>query len=147
MQVRDARGEDRDALVRLRSALWPGADSDDAAELDAYFAGASRCIDRIIVCEVEEARLAGFAEVRVRNYAEGSDRQAVPYLEGWFVEARYRRQGIGARLIAAAEHWARSMGYHELASDSDIGNHDSIAAHAALGFAEVERVVCFLKKL
>ena len=36
---------------------------------------------------------------------------------------------------------------NEIASDSEIDNIDSIKAHNALGFKEVERSVCFLKKI
>jgi hypothetical protein len=48
---------------------------------------------------------------------------------------------------AQAEQWATSLGYSELGSGTEIENHVSIAAHLALGFEEVERFVCFLKKL
>ncbi|MDH3642705.1 MAG: GNAT family N-acetyltransferase [Gammaproteobacteria bacterium] len=103
--------------------------------------------DQIVVCENDAAELIGFAELRVRNYAEGSENMAVPYLEGWYVEPAYRQRGIGRLLIAAAEEWARSSGHDELASDAEIDNHNSIAAHLASGFQEVERSVSFLKKL
>jgi hypothetical protein len=39
------------------------------------------------------------------------------------------------------------MGHHEIASDSELENADAIAAHRALGYEEVERVVCFRRSL
>lgn len=48
--------------------------------------------------------------------------------------------------MARAEAWAREQGFDELASDTEIDNHASIALHRRLGFAETERVVCFLKR-
>lgn len=39
------------------------------------------------------------------------------------------------------------MGHSEIASDSDLDNADGIAAHRALGYEEVERVVCFRRSL
>jgi aminoglycoside 6'-N-acetyltransferase I len=71
----------------------------------------------------------------------------VPHVEGWYVEAQHRRRRIGARLLAAAERWARAAGYAELASDAALDNHASIAAHEALGFEITDRIVCLLKKL
>ena len=50
-------------------------------------------------------------------------------------------------MVEAAEKWAKSIGYDEIASDSEIDNIDSIKAHNALGFKEVERSVWFLKKI
>ena len=38
-------------------------------------------------------------------------------------------------------------GFNELGSDAEIDNINSIEAHKKLGFKEVKRVVCFLKKL
>ncbi len=42
----------------------------------------------------------GFAEVAVRKYANGCESQPVPFLEGIWVDPRYRRSGISRRLIA-----------------------------------------------
>lgn len=71
----------------------------------------------------------------------------VPYIEGWYVDEDLRGCGHGRRLVLAAEKWVVEQGFSELASDSDLENTDSIAAHKALGFDEVDRIVCFLKKL
>jgi len=43
--------------------------------------------------------------------------------------------------------WAIELGCDELASDAEIVNTGSIAAHKALGFREMDRVVSFIKKL
>jgi aminoglycoside 6'-N-acetyltransferase I len=72
---------------------------------------------------------------------------ALTYLEGWFVEEPHRRCGIGAALVAAVEDWARAQGCTELASDTNIENGISESAHAAMGFTEVERIICFKKEL
>ena len=131
----------------MRAELWPDTVDEHAGAIDAYFKGKPSFMDQIIVCENDKGQLFGFAELRVRNYAEGSKNMAVPYLEGWFVDASYRGQGMGALLIAGAEEWARSLGYMELASDAAIDDPRSIAAHLALGFQETDRSVSFLKKL
>ena len=49
--------------------------------------------------------------------------------------------------MAAAEAWGRSQGCEELASDTELANDASAAAHTALGFTEVGRVRCFRKDL
>jgi aminoglycoside 6'-N-acetyltransferase I len=58
-----------------------------------------------------------------------------------------RRQGIGRQLFEAAEGYARAQGLSEIASDALIDNETSIAAHKALGYREVERLVCFMRRL
>ena len=147
MQVRNAVRDDLTVLLRMRTEIWADSGQDHSRTLARYFEGDSPFIDQLLVCEDSRGQVIGFAELRLRNYAEGSENPEVPYLEGWFVDARFRRMGVGALLISAAEDWARNRGYSELASDADIDNTASIAAHLSLGFAEVDRSVSFLKKL
>ena len=89
----------------------------------------------------------GFAEVGTRSLADGCETSPVAYLEGWYVDADMRRQGVGTALIRAAEAWAREKGLNEFASDAELENIESQQAHVALGFHEVERVVLYLKTL
>jgi len=49
--------------------------------------------------------------------------------------------------MRAGEAWAREKGFAEIASDALIENAASLAAHRALGFQEIERIVCFAKAL
>jgi aminoglycoside 6'-N-acetyltransferase I len=131
----------------MRAALWPQALDEHPDAVDAFLSGESGLIDEALVCETESGELVGFLELRVRNYAEGTDSLAVPYVEGWYVDPDYRLRGVGASLISHAGRWARESGHAELASDTEIGNVDSIAAHCALGFEVTDKIVCFLKKL
>src|SRR5205807_8206004 len=89
----------------------------------------------------------GFAELSIRAYAEGCRTDRVAYLEGWYVVPEARNEGVGHALIAAAEAWGRSQGCVEFASDAELTNDASAAAHTALGFVEVGRVRCFRKDL
>jgi aminoglycoside 6'-N-acetyltransferase I len=148
--IRPARVEDIPALAALRHALWPeGSAPEHAAELRSLLAGTYAPFP-IVELVVEDGRgaLIGFAEVSLRSYSDGCDpARPVGYLEGWFVAADRRREGIGTRLVEAAEQWARSQGCIELASDVEIDNGISHAAHRALGFEEVSRVVVYRKPL
>jgi aminoglycoside 6'-N-acetyltransferase I len=71
----------------------------------------------------------------------------VGYIEGWYVAPEARRQGLGRRLVTTAETWARNAGYREMGSDALLGNDLSVRAHAALGYREVCRIVCFRRIL
>jgi aminoglycoside 6'-N-acetyltransferase I len=141
MEVRPYRPTDHAEWLRMRRALWPEiAPADEADDAAAWLARADTAV---IVAARDGARLAGFVEVGERSYADGCDTSPVAYLEGWWVDADVRRQGVGAALVAAAVAWARSRGHRELASDALLENTVSHRAHEALGFVEVERVVKF----
>src|SRR5690606_28928841 len=58
----------------------------------------------------------------------------VGYIEGWYVLPAWRRQGVGAMLVEAAERWAAEQGCAEMASDIELDNAASLKAHMALGF-------------
>src|SRR5262249_57392382 len=90
----------------------------------------------IYVAAASDGSLLGFVEVGLRSHADGCDsRHAVGYVEGWFVAQEFRRSGIGAALLGAAEDWSRAQGCKEIASDTQIGNTVSLNAHQSLGFA------------
>jgi aminoglycoside 6'-N-acetyltransferase I len=101
-----------------------------------------------VVAETSGRRLVGFLEVGLRSHADGCDpSHAVGFLEGWYVEEGWRRRGIGRRLLAAAEDWARSQGCTEMASDARIDNAVGRRVHEALGYLVVDRCVHYRKPL
>jgi aminoglycoside 6'-N-acetyltransferase I len=83
----------------------------------------------------------------LRKYANGCDSRPVPFLEGIWVDAAFRRRGIGARLIEHIEAFVAARGFREVGSDTPLDNRASQAAHRAWGFCETERVVYFRKLL
>lgn len=132
----------------MRSALYPDSAPDEIDEwLDNAEQGTTRVGVAVLVADRGEGRLAGFAEIGLRNYAEGCNSTPVAFLEGWYVDPDVRRQGLGAELVRAVEDWARARGLEELASDTTLDNAVSLKAHLALGFEEVERQICFRKTL
>ena len=140
-RIREYRPADRRAYQALREKLWPDcSDSDN----DSWF---TRDDATTFLAERPDGSLCGFVEVGSRPYAEGCESSPVGYIEGWWVDADVRKRGVGRALIEAAEQWARSKGYTEMASDALIDNSVSHASHKALGFEEVERLVMFRKSL
>jgi aminoglycoside 6'-N-acetyltransferase I len=131
----------------MRQRLWPSEPGEHAGEIAAFFGGDRREPAEVFLAFNGEGRAIGLAEVSIRGYAEGCDSHNVAYLEGWFVEESMRRQGVGAALVAAVEAWGRGQGCTELGSDAELDNAISAMAHRALGFEEVERIVCFRKAL
>src|SRR4030095_6737591 len=71
----------------------------------------------------------------------------VGYIEGWYVYPHCRRQGVGRALVRAAEEWAMSRGCRWMASDTEVENTLSQAAHAALGYRTVGTLAHFARPL
>ena len=143
--IREIVEADRPDWVRLRDALWPGSLWDHDEETRKYFAHRSSTLI-IFVAEASD-RIVGFLEMDFRPYAPACVSSPVPFIEGWYVEPESQRRGIGRALVDAAEARARAMGYTEIGSDVELDNADGIAAHRAVGYEEVERIVCFRRSL
>ena len=131
----------------MRNSLWPCSRDEHLDETDKYFSKGEIAIVEAFVLVRNDGTLGGFIELNLRNYAEGSQSTKVPYVEGWYVDTDLRGRGYGKQLMQAGETWAIENGFAELASDAVLDNSDSIAAHKALDFEEVERIVCFIKRL
>ncbi len=150
--IRPARPADLDQLARLLEALWPDSPAEEhSKELQLLLGGKADLVlttpHTIFVAEAGE-KLAGFLEVDLRSHADGCNpSRPVGYIEGWYIAENYRRRGIGKKLLAAAEDWARGHGCLEMASDALIDNQISQQAHEALGYEVVDRCVHYRKSL
>ena len=147
VKIRPVDVRDKAEWLRMRLSFWPElGPAKHEIEFDKFFSGtATPAIT--LVAERENGRLGGLLEAGTRSYAEGCSSSPVGYIEGWWVDQDLRRSGVGALLISAAEAWARSLGLTEMASDTELANNQSQAAHQALGYNETERIIYFRKKL
>jgi len=107
----------------------------------------ARPASAVFVAARPKGGLCGFLEGAIWPYAEGCETHSVGYIEGWYVDTDVREQGIGRKLVQAAERWARSQGCREMASDTEVGNDGSQMARLALGYKETSRLDHFRKRL
>jgi aminoglycoside 6'-N-acetyltransferase I len=138
--------DDRDGdWLAMRLALWP--EDSNARHLSGMIDSLERGFYVRLARGVGEVAL-GFVEASKRvDYVNGTDSSPVAFVEGIYVVPEFRRQGVARALLDAVIIWAKAQGCRELASDSLLPNTDAHAAHRALGFEEMERVVYFRKIL
>jgi aminoglycoside 6'-N-acetyltransferase I len=147
IKIRSVTPEDHDEWLRLRYALWPGPHH-SIAELETELSEIQADpIQPVFVAAQPDGGLCGMIEVSIRKEAEGCTTDRIGYIEGWYVDPEFREQGIGGRLVQAAESWARSQGCVEMASDTTLTYPLSPKAHEKLGYKEVQRSIHFAKKL
>ena len=144
--VRPLRETDLNGWLRLRRSLWDATSEEDhkSEMLEIIEHQESQLI---LVAEADSGELVGFLEASIRPFVEDCSTDSVGYLEGWYVDPRYRKSGIGRQLVKAAEKWARRRGCTEMASDAELGNDVSLSAHTRLGYRETSRLVHLRKEL
>ncbi len=146
VQVTQEGHPDFDTWLDLASKLWPGT---PIAKLRTDLAGFLQSSQEVgFLIKDAHGTPLGFINLSLRHeYVPGAIRSPVAYVEGIYVQAAHRHQGVGSRLMTHAEHWARSQGCTQLASDAYLDNTTSHAFHLKSGFQEVERVVAFIKSV
>jgi aminoglycoside 6'-N-acetyltransferase I len=153
MNIRPAQLSDFEQLVVMCEALWPTAAAEKhAKELRLLLGGNTSLVLTmplsIFVAEDTDGLLLGFVEVDLRSHADGCNpSKPVGYIEGWYVAEQHRQRGVGRKLLAEAEEWARHHNCVEIASDATIDNDRSQRAHEALGYQVVDRCVHYRKEL
>ena len=137
--------EDLETVARLAVLMWNNA---TIQELPQEFSDIISQKDALFLLKYIQDEPVGFAQCQLRyDYVEGTQTSPVGYLEGVFVKKEYRNKGYAKELLLECEQWVRKMGCEEFASDCEIDNSNSFGFHTALGFREVNRIVCFTKKL
>lgn len=141
MVVRVYEAPDRDGVLalveRLQEGVAPWRDAAAVrAALDEWVREAvdSDAADaRVVFVAEEESEVIGFATASTRRHFAG-DIDA--YVGELAVARHFERRGVGRRLMAATEEWARRQGLACVSLDTGAANARARAFYAALGYEE-----------
>ena len=143
--IKTATESDIRILAEMAVQMW---DNQTVEELAGEFAETIKEETSVFFIKYENDTAVGFAQCNLRtDYVEGTESSPVGYLEGIFVKEDYRNKGFARELLAACEKWAKDMGCSEFASDCELSNTGSLKFHKAMGFDEVNRIICFKKNI
>ena len=143
--IRKAGIEDLEEIANLAILMWTELNVQDF--IDEFTDKISKGYAQFFLKYDQDIPI-GFAQCQLRyDYVEGTDTSPVGYLEGIFIKKEYRNKGYAKELLSECEKWAKEKGCKEFASDCEIDNESSFIFHTSLGFKEVNRIICFAKKL
>lgn len=125
--------------------LWPEHDLENMKRIiEEYAAGE----ESAAFTEMIDGEYAGVAMCCLRHdYVEGCETSPVGYLEGIYVEEKFRMAGVARSLCRQCEEWAKEQGCSEFASDCELTNETSLKFHLSIGFDEENRIICFRKNI
>ncbi|MBE6755642.1 MAG: GNAT family N-acetyltransferase [Ruminococcaceae bacterium] len=143
--IKVATKNDTLILAELAVQMWS---KHTVSELADDFARSINSNDAVCFIKFVDNTPVGFAQCQLRHdYVEGTYSSPVGYLEGVFIVPEYQRKGVAKELLRECELWTKEKGCSEFASDCEIDNVNSFNFHMAMGFEEVNRVICFRKEL
>lgn len=143
--IRSAVKSDARILAELAVRMWK-----DNTVMDLEKEFEELITDDKAVCFLKyvDDKAIGFAQCQLRtDYVEGTETSPVGYLEGIFIAEGYRHNGYAKELLRECEKWAKEKNCSEFASDCELGNNGSLNFHIAMGFEEINRIICFRKDL
>jgi aminoglycoside 6'-N-acetyltransferase I len=143
--IRRAEPSESLQVAELALLLWPDNSLD---ELEVDYDQVLKDENSAVFVASNDGQCIAFAQCTLRNdYVEGTRSHPVGYFEGLFVREQYRRNGVASGLLQKCEDWARFKGCTEFASDCELDNSGSTMLHQSIGFEEVNRIICFVKRL
>ena len=143
--VKSAEVNDLGVLAGLAALLWQNHSAED---LFHEFSKIMSKGESHFLLMFDYYMRVGFALCQLGHvFVVVTETTPVGYLEGIFVKEGYRNKGYAKELLAECEAWAKRNGCHEFASDCEIDNIGSFRFHKAMNFAEVNRIICFTKRL
>ena len=140
--VRPATRADADRLAALSSELGYPVPAAELAERLADLL--IRDGDIVLVAEREPGQVVGWVHGSEQRLLESPRRCE---LLGLVVDARERGRGVGRRLVAAVEDWARSRGLEQMAVRSNVTRAESHPFYEHLGYARVKTQHAYRKRL
>jgi aminoglycoside 6'-N-acetyltransferase I len=145
IEYRQATNTDSEAIALLAVQMWA---SHTVEDLSNGFSSLMKSDNNALFLLIINGTIEGFSQCGLRHdYVEGTNSSPVGYLEGIFVQEEYRKQGFAKQLLNYCEKWAKEKGCSEFASDCELDNEISRQFHIDLGFDEVNRIICFTKKI
>jgi ribosomal protein S18 acetylase RimI-like enzyme len=143
MKIRRFKPDDREACLALASRLTQGVAPwrDRAAVLKAVKSWVLDSVksaeeeDRTVIVAEVDGGVVGFVTVGEYRHFTG---ELDAYVGELVVDVASERQGIGAALMSAAEHWGQQRGRSRLTIETGAANYAARSFYAGIGYLEEE---------
>ncbi|HET8836915.1 MAG TPA: GNAT family N-acetyltransferase [Gemmatimonadales bacterium] len=140
--IRPAVLADADRLAALSSELGYPVTADEMGRRLADLL--ARDGDIVLVAEAESGQVVGWVHGSDQRLLESARRCE---LLGLVVDAGQRGRGVGRRLVAGVEEWARARGLEQMAVRSNVTRTESHPFYERLGYARVKTQHAYRKRL
>ncbi len=143
LHFRLATLDDFDTWCRFRDELYGDLQPEYIeTEIKRIISAPDLC-SYLVFLEKDKTEPVGMIELSFRNIVEGCTSSPVAYIDGLYLNEKYRGQGLGKEMLVFIKKWARESGCTELAVDTELENGRAQQFYLREGFEETFRVVQF----
>ncbi len=139
--IRAAAPADAEALAALSGQLGYPTTAGEVRERLAAIAARG---DGVVLVAELDGVVVGWLHVLGAHLLESPDYAEIG---GLVVAEEARGQGLGWRLMDAAERWARAMGYAEVHVRSNVVREAAHRFYEGLGYRRVKQQMVFVRRL
>jgi GNAT superfamily N-acetyltransferase len=140
--IRRAVPADVERLAALSSELGYPVTADEMGRRLADLL--ARDGEIVLVAELEPGQVVGWVHGSEQRLLESGRRCE---LLGLVVDPRQRGRGVGRRLVAGVEQWARARGLEQMAVRSNVSRAESHPFYEHLGYTRVKTQHAYRKRL
>lgn len=97
--------------------------------------------DSQLFIAVDDNETVGYAYVRIITTSDSSDIYTEASISGIYVKEKFRKQGIGTKLINEAKKWCINKGVTYLKLNVLEGNSTALNLYKKLGFNDFSRIL------
>ncbi len=141
LAVRRLTADDAGGVAELCGQLgYPGSPADLQRRIDAI----GRCADRIALAALNGGQLVGWIDASIERHLQAPDTVVIG---GLVVQDSARGCGVGRRLCAEIEEWARSQAIPVVRVRSQIKREDAHRFYLRDGYRKVKTSLVFEKNV
>ena len=141
MTIREARDTDAQAIAELSGQLGYSATAEVIVERLAF---ARRLRGHALFVAEKDGRVLAWMDLSISHHIQSG---AYVEIGGLVVASDARGLGIGARLVRAAEEWARSQGIWTVLVRSQIVREDAHRFYLREGYERTKTSAVFQKRV
>ena len=144
MNIKSLNQEYLNEWKKMRIELWPETSEVEHEEEMRIISSGEFFEDELewsVYFAEEDNKLIGFIESSLRKSVKGCENSPIGYIEGWYIDEKYRERGVGKQLVLKAESWAMEKGSKEMASDIEFENKISATFNLCAFTEECTRTI------
>jgi predicted N-acetyltransferase YhbS len=140
MNIREAKLEDLPVIAILSGEL--GYSSDEETVRKRFMKIKSDSNHAVFVAESESYEIAGWIHVMPRILLLS---RPIAEIGGLVVSEKYRRKGVGKRLVECAETWAKNHNYEGIIVRSDTKRIESHHFYPQIGYDPLKEQKVYIR--